>query len=148
MMDFVTGLPRNLQGKDAIRVVVDRLTKSAYFLAYKIGMLIEQMAELYIKEIVRLHGVPMSITSDRDTKFLSRFWSSIQKSNRTKLQFSTSFHLQIDGQSERTIQTLEDLLRACVLDFGRKWEGHLPLVEFSYNNIYHASIGMAPYETL
>ena len=99
-------------------------------------------------EIVRLHGVPVSIVSDRDTRFVSHFWRSLQQAMGTKLNFSTAFHPQSDGQSERVIQTLEDMLRACVLDYGDGWFRYLPLVEFAYNNSYQASIGMAPYEAL
>ncbi|KAL5543511.1 hypothetical protein UlMin_007295, partial [Ulmus minor] len=106
------------------------------------------LADLYVREIVRLHGVPKSIVSDRDARFTSKFWRSVQRAMGTKLNFSTAFHPQTDGQSERTIQTLEDMLRACVLDFGGSWSQHLPLIEFSYNNSYQATIGMAPYEAL
>ncbi|KAL5539421.1 hypothetical protein UlMin_044279 [Ulmus minor] len=109
---------------------------------------LEQLADMYVREIVRLHGVPKSIVSDRDARFTSKFWRSVQRAMGTKLNFSTVFHPQTDGQSERTIQTLEDMLRACVLDFGGSWSQHLPLIEFSYNNSYQATIGMAPYEAL
>ncbi|KAI3463786.1 hypothetical protein Pfo_020449, partial [Paulownia fortunei] len=91
---------------------------------------------------------PLSIVSDRDSRFLSTFWRSLHKALGTQLSFSTAYHPQTDGQSERTIQTLEDMLRACVLDFQGQWSKFLPLVEFSYNNSYQTSIGMAPYEAL
>nr|GEZ81942.1 putative reverse transcriptase domain-containing protein [Tanacetum cinerariifolium] len=120
-MDYVTGLPRTPSGYDSIWVIVDRLTKSAHFLPKKKTDSIEKLAELYLKEIVCKHGVPVSVISDRD---------------------------RTDGQSERTIQTLEDMLRACVIDFGSSWDKHLLLVEFSYNNSYHASIKAAPCEAL
>ena len=94
------------------------------------------------------HGVPISIISDRDSRFTSQFWQSLQKAMGTRLDLSTSYHPQTDGQTERTIQTLEDMLRACVLEFGGSWDDHLPLVEFSYNNSYHTSIQCAPYEAL
>ncbi|KAK8649483.1 hypothetical protein V6N13_130212 [Hibiscus sabdariffa] len=93
------------------------------------------LAKLYIREVIRLHGVPISIVSDRDTKFTSRFWKSLQKALGTRVNLSTAFHPQTDGQSERVIQILEDMLRACVIDFGRNWEKSIPLVEFAYNNI-------------
>ena len=109
---------------------------------------LEKLFRLHIDEIVRLHGVPVSIVSDRDSRFVSRFWSGFQEALGTKLSLSTAFHPQTDGQSERTIQTLEDMLRACVLDFGGSWDTHLSLIEFSYNNSFHSSIGMAPYEAL
>jgi hypothetical protein len=98
--------------------------------------------------IVRLHGVPLSIVSDRDPRLTSRFWRAFQRELGTDLRFSTAYHPQTDGQSERTIQTLEDMLRACVLDFGGSWEDHLALIEFTYNNSYHSSIQMAPHEAL
>ena len=103
---------------------------------------------MYIREIVRLHGVPVSIVSDRDPRFKAHFWKSFQKAMGTRLTMSTTFHPQTDGQSERTIQVLEDMLRACVLDHKGGWEEHLPLVEFAYNNSYQASIQLAPYEAL
>lgn len=108
----------------------------------------EDLAKQHIFEIVRLHWVPVSIISDHDTRFIGKFWKSLQEELGSQLQFSTAFHPQTDGQSERTIQTLEDMLQACVLDFNGSWEDHLPLVEFSYNNSYHSSVGMAPYEAL
>ncbi|GKB49160.1 putative reverse transcriptase domain-containing protein, partial [Tanacetum coccineum] len=108
----------------------------------------ETLTRLYIKEIVSRNGVPISIISDRDSHFTSRFWQSLQNSLGTQLDMSTTYHPKTDGQSERTIQTLEDMLRACVIDFGKGWERHLPLVEFSYNNSYHSSIKAAPFEAL
>ena len=106
------------------------------------------LARLYLKEIVSRHGVPISIISDRDSRFTSNFWQSLQKALGTRLDMSTAYHPQTDGQSKRTIQTLEDMLRACVIDFGKGWDRHLPLAEFSYNNSYHASIKAAPFEAL
>ncbi|GJX11125.1 putative reverse transcriptase domain-containing protein [Tanacetum coccineum] len=108
----------------------------------------EKLTRPYLKEIVCRHGVPVSIISDRDSHFTSNFWRSLQKALGTNLDMSTAYRPQTDGQSERTIQTLEDMLRACVIDFGNSWDRHLPLVEFSYNNSYHASIKAAPYEAL
>ena len=101
-----------------------------------------------MQEIAKLNGVPISILSDRDTRFVSRFWDSLQRSLGSKLKFSTTFHPQSDGQSERTIQVLEDMLRAYILDLKGSWDDHLYLVEFSYNNSYQASIQMAPFEAL
>jgi hypothetical protein len=147
-MDFVTGFPRTPNGNDSIWVIVDRLTKSAHFLAIKIGLSLERLAKLYVNEIVRLHGVPVTIVSDRDRRFVSQFWKKLHMAMGTNLNFSTAFHPQTDGQSERTIQILEDMLRACAIDFRGSWEEHLPLVEFAYNNSYQASIQMAPYEAL
>ncbi|GKA71508.1 putative reverse transcriptase domain-containing protein [Tanacetum coccineum] len=99
----------------------------------------DRLARLYLNEIVARHGVPISIISDRDSRFTSRFWQSIKEALGTHLDMSTAYHPQTNGQSERTIQNLEDMLRACVLDFGGSWDVHLPLVEFSYNNSYHSS---------
>ncbi|CAL2240309.1 unnamed protein product [Prunus armeniaca] len=147
-MDFVTGLPRSPKGLDAIWVIVDRLTKSAHFLPVKTTESTENLGKLYVREIVRLHGIPVSIVSDRDSKFTSKFWGSLQKALGTQLNFVTAFHPQTDGQLERTIQILEDMLRAYILDFGGSWEDHLVLAEFAYNNSYQSSIHMAPYEAL
>ncbi|GJV37917.1 putative reverse transcriptase domain-containing protein [Tanacetum coccineum] len=147
-MDFVTGLPRTSSGYDSIWVIVDRLTKSAHFLPMKKTDSMEKLTQLYLKEVVCRHGVPLSIISDRDSRFASGFWRSLQNALGTNLNMSTAYHPETDGQSERTIQTLEDMLRACVIDFGGSWDRHLPLVEFSYNNSYHASIKAAPFEAL
>ncbi|GKF11322.1 putative reverse transcriptase domain-containing protein [Tanacetum coccineum] len=108
----------------------------------------ERLMKLYMKEVVTRHGVPVSIISDRDGKVTSLFWQALHKALGTQLDMSTAYHPETDGQSERTIQTLEDMLRACVLDFGKNWDRHLPLVKFSYNNSYHTSIKAAPFEEL
>ncbi|GJZ44719.1 putative reverse transcriptase domain-containing protein, partial [Tanacetum coccineum] len=147
-MDFISKLPRTSSGHDSIWVIVDRLTKLAHFLAIREDYKIERLARLYINEIVARHGVPVSIISDRDSYFTSRFWQSLQKALGTRLDLSTAYHPETDGQSERTIQTLEDMLRACAIDFGGNWDTHLPLVEFSYNNSYHSSVKCAPFEAL
>ncbi|GJS26390.1 putative reverse transcriptase domain-containing protein [Tanacetum coccineum] len=147
-MDFITKLPKTLNGHDTIWVIVDRLTKSAHFIPTRETDSMETLTRLYIKEIVSRHGVPISIISDHDSHFTSRFWQSLQSALGTQLDMSTAYHPETDGQSERTIQTLKDMLRACVIDFGKGWERHLPLVEFSYNNSYHASIKAAPFEAL
>ncbi|GKE32543.1 putative reverse transcriptase domain-containing protein [Tanacetum coccineum] len=133
-MDFILGLPRTSSGYDSIWVIVDRLTKSTRFLPMKKTDSIEKLPELYLKEIVYKHGVPTSIISDRDSLFTSRFWKSLQEAIGTQLDMSTAYHPETDGQRKRTIQTLEDMLRACIIDFGSTWDRHLPLVEFSYNN--------------
>ena len=147
-MDFVFGLPRTSKGYDTIWVIVDRLTKSAHFLPMRITYPVETWAQLYLREIVRLHGVPMRIVSDRDTRFVSKFWQSLHSAMGTGLDFSTAFHPQTDGQTERVNQILEDMLRAFVLDFGGSWDSHLYLVEFAYNNSFQATIEMAPFEAL
>ena len=145
-MDFVVGLPQSQRGNNAIWVIVDRLTKLTHFLPIRRTHSLEKLTELYVNKIVRLHGVPVSIVSDRDPRFTSSFWKNLHRAMGTKLTFSTAFHPQTNGQSKWTIQTLEDMLRACILNFKGSWEKHLLLVEFSYNNSFHASIGMALYE--
>ncbi|GJY23899.1 reverse transcriptase domain-containing protein [Tanacetum coccineum] len=111
-------------------------------------MPVHKLAKIHVNEIVARHGVPVSIVSDRDGRFTSNFWRDFQEELGTRLHMSTTFHPQMDSQSERTIQTLEDMLRACTIDFGGNWDDHLPLVEFAYNNSYHTSIKMSPYEML
>ncbi|KAJ9544494.1 hypothetical protein OSB04_024201 [Centaurea solstitialis] len=140
-MDLITKLPKTPRMFDAIWVIVDRLTKSALFLAIRESSTAEQLAEIYVKEVVSRHGVPVSIISDRDVRFTSRFWERFHSELGTRLHFSTAYHPQTDGQSERTIQTLEDMLRACVLDFGGSWDTYLPLAEFSYNNSRQRVLG-------
>ncbi|GKF76911.1 reverse transcriptase domain-containing protein, partial [Tanacetum coccineum] len=123
IMDFITKLIRTPSGYDLIWFIIDRLTKSAYFL-------------------------PMKESDNKDSLFASGFWKSLQRALGTYLDMSIAYHLQTDGQSERTIQTLEDMLRACVIDFVSIWDRHLPLVKFSYNNSYRTSIKVAPFEAL
>ncbi|GKE99137.1 putative reverse transcriptase domain-containing protein, partial [Tanacetum coccineum] len=147
-MDFVSGLPRTPGGYDTIWDIVDRLTKSAHFPPMKKMDSMEKLTRLYLKEIACRHGVPVSIILDQDSHFMSNFWRLLQKALGTNLDMSTAYRSQTDGQNERTIQTLEYMLRACVVDFGNSWGHHLPLVKFSYNNSYHASIKAAPYEAL
>ncbi|GKE84551.1 putative reverse transcriptase domain-containing protein [Tanacetum coccineum] len=147
-MNFVTKLPKTSNGCDTILVIVDRLTKSAHFLPMRENDSMDTLARLYLKEVVTRHGIPVSIIYDRDPRFTSNFWRAYQKSLGTRLDMSTAYHPQTDGQSERTIQTLKDMLRACVIDFGNGWERHLALNEFLYNNSYHASIKVAPFEAL
>ncbi|GJY86636.1 putative reverse transcriptase domain-containing protein [Tanacetum coccineum] len=147
-MDFVTKLPKTASGQHMIWVIVDRLTKLAHFLPAKEIDSMEKLTRQYLKEVVLRHGVPVSIISNRDGRFMSQFWQSLQEAFGTQLDMSTVYHPETDGQSERTIQTLEDMLRACVIDFGKGWDRHLPLIEFSYNNSYHTSIKTAPFEAL
>nr|GEV42214.1 putative reverse transcriptase domain-containing protein [Tanacetum cinerariifolium] len=145
---WIPKLPKSSQGYDTIWVIVDRLTKSAIFVPMKETNHMERLAIMYLKEVVTRHGIPVSIIFDRDPMFASNFWRSLQKALGTNLDMSNAYHLQIDGQSERTIQTLKDMLRACVIDFEKGWVKHLPLAEFSYNNSYHASIKAASFEAL
>ena len=147
-MDLVIWLPLIGRKHDSIWVAVDRLTKIAHFLPVRTDYLIDNLAELYIKEIVRFHGIPISIISDRDLRFTSRFWEKFQEALGTRLNFCIAFYPQMDGQSERMIQVLEDMLRSYEIDYEGSWDRHIPLVEFVYNNSFQSSIGMAPYEAL
>ncbi|GJW74481.1 reverse transcriptase domain-containing protein [Tanacetum coccineum] len=108
----------------------------------------DKLARMYLKEVVTKHGIPVSIICDCDPRFASNLWRSLQKAWGTSLDMSTAYHPETDGQSKRTIQTLKDMLRAFVIDFGNGWVNHLPLVKFSYNNSYHVSIKVAPFEAL
>ncbi|KAA3466210.1 Gag protease polyprotein [Gossypium australe] len=117
MMDFVSGLPLTPKKKDVVWVVVDRLSKLAHFILVRTDYSLDKLAKLYISEIVRFHWVPVSIISDRDPRFTSQFWKKLQEALGTRLNFSTTFHPQTDGQSERVIQILEDMLQCCVLEF-------------------------------
>nr|GEV31047.1 putative reverse transcriptase domain-containing protein [Tanacetum cinerariifolium] len=147
-IDLVIKLPKSSSGYDAIWVIVDRLTKSAHFLPIREDYKTEKLARIYINEIVARHGVPVSIILDRDGRFPSHLWQALQKVLGTKLNMSTAYHPETDGQSERTIQTLKDMLRVCIMDFRGSWDTHLLLVELFYNNSYHKSIKCAPFEAL
>ena len=133
---------------DAKWVFIDRLTKSVHFMPIHMIYPVSTLAKLYRDQIIRLHGVPWEIVLDRDPRFTSSFCRSFQRELGTDTRFSTAHHPQTDGQSERTIQILEDLLWSCMMDIGGSWEEHLLLVEFAYNNNYQESIGMAPFEAL
>jgi hypothetical protein len=147
-MDFIVGLPKTGKGYDSIWVIIDRLTKIAHFLPVRTKYTVATYATLYIARILSLHGVPKTIVSDRGPQFVSKFWEELHKSLGTKLLHSSAYHPQTSGQTERVNQVLEDMLRACVLDFSQKWDECLPLAEFSYNNSYQESIKMAPFEAL
>ncbi|GKF67084.1 putative reverse transcriptase domain-containing protein, partial [Tanacetum coccineum] len=147
-MDFITKFPRSKSGHDTIWVIVDRLTKSAHFLAVREDYSTGKLTKITVNEIVARHGVPVSIISDRDGRFTSRCWQTVQKALGTRLNMSTTYHPQTDGQSERMIHTLDNMLRACAINFGGNWDVHLPLAEFSYNNSYHSSIRCALFEAL
>jgi hypothetical protein len=147
-MDFIVGLPRTTKGFDSIWVIIDRLTKIAHFLPVKVKYTVATYTELYIACILSLHGVPKTILSDGEPQFVSKFWEELHKSLGTKLLHSSAYHPQTSGQTERVNQILEDMLRACVLEFPQKWDDCLPLEEFYYNNSYQESIKMAPFEAL
>ena len=147
-MDFVYKLPRTRNGYDGVWVIVDRLTKSGHFIPVREKYSLNKLAELFLLKIVKYHGVPVSIISNRDPRFTSKFWKAFQEAFGAELLYSTVYHSQTDGQSERTIQTLEDMLRSSVLQFGDDWHAKLDLMEFTYNNSYHSRIGIAPFEAL
>jgi hypothetical protein len=165
-MDFIVGLPHTRDGYDSIWVIVDRLTKVAHFIPVKMtytGVKLAKLAHfipvkmtytgvklanLYNSRIVCLHGVPKKIVSDWGTRFTSRFWQKLHESMDTKLNFSSTYHPQTDGQTERTNQILEDMLRACALKNSGRWDKSLPYAEFAYNNSYQSSIKMTPFEAL
>jgi IS30 family transposase len=147
-MDFIVGLPRTRASYDSIWVVVDRLTKAAHFILVKTTYNIAVLAELYMSRIVCLHGIPSKIVSDRGTQFTSHFLQQLHEALGTHLKFSSAYHPQTDGQTKRTNQILEDMLRACALQDKLGWDNRLPYTEFSYNNSYQASLKMSPFEAL
>jgi transposase InsO family protein len=147
-MDFIVRLPRTHPGYDSICDIVDRLTKFAHFIPVKTTYSSAKLAELYMSRIVCLLGVPKKIVSDRGSQFTSKFWEKLHESMDTRLNFSSTYHPQTDGQTERTNQILEDMLRACALKYGMSWDKSLPYAKFSYNNSYQVSIKMASFEVL
>jgi hypothetical protein len=147
-MDFIVGLPNTSRHHDSIWVIMDRFTKTAHFLPVHTTHRTEKYAEIYIDQIVHLHGIPRTIVSDRGAPFVARFWEQLHESLGTHVIRSSAYHPQTDGQTERVNQILEDMLRACVLHYGKDWDKCLSLAEFSYNNIYQSSLKMAPFEAL
>jgi hypothetical protein len=147
-MDFIVGLPLTARKNDSIWVILDRLTKTAHFITMHTTYSAQQYAELYMDQIVRLHGILKTIISDRGTQLVARFWEQLHECLGTKLIRSSSYHLQTDGQTERINQILEDMLRASILHFDKSWDKCLSLAEFSYNNIYQVSLKMAPFDAL
>jgi transposase InsO family protein len=135
-MDFITGFPKTQKRNNAIWVIVDYLSKVAHFLPVHEDITASQLADLYISRIVPLNGVPKKIISDRGSLFTSRFWNSLQEAMGTHLSFSTAYHPQTSGPTERVNQILEDMLRGCVISFGKNWEKCLPFAEFAYNNSF------------
>jgi hypothetical protein len=145
-MDFIVGLARTRAGYNSIWVVVDRLTKLAHFIPVKTSYNSAVLVELYMSRIVCLHGVPKKIVSDRGTRFTIHFWQQLHEALGTHLNFSSTYHPQTDGQTKRTNQILEDMLRDCALQDQSGWDKRLPYVEFSYNNSYQASLKMLPFQ--
>nr|GFC85587.1 putative reverse transcriptase domain-containing protein [Tanacetum cinerariifolium] len=126
-VDLVNKLPKSSQGYDTIWVIIDRLTKSEIFTPIRETDLMDKLARIYLKEVITRHEIPVSIISDRDSRFASNFWRSLRNALGNRLDMSTVYHPETDGQSKRAIQTLEDMLRACAIDFGKGWVNHLPL---------------------
>ena len=147
-MDFVTGLPKVSGGFDSIFVVVDKLTKVAHFIPIRTSATATDVAQLFVKEIVRLHGIPARIISDRDAKFTSNFWKAMFQSLGTLLNLSSAYHPETDGQTERVNQVMEDMLRSYCSQQPRLWLKFLPLVEFAYNSSFHRSLQMSPFKAL
>jgi hypothetical protein len=147
-MDFIVGLPNTSQRHDSIWIIVDRLTKTAHFLPVHTTYNAKKYAEIYLDQIVHLHGIPKTIISDRGAQFVACFWEQFQQTLGTKLIRSSTYHPQTDGQTERINQILEDMLQACVIQYDKHWDKCLALAEFSYNNSYQLSLKMAPFEAL
>eukprot|EP00253_Pinus_taeda_P016910 PITA_16910 len=147
-MDFITGLPKTKRNNDSIMVVVDKLSKAAHFIPVQSTYRVVQIAHIFMQNVFRLHGLPKTIISNRDVKFTSAFWRALFAELGTQLNFSTAYHPQTDGQTERVNQMVEDMLRACVMQKPTQWEDYFHLVEFAYNNGYHTSIQMSPFEVL
>jgi hypothetical protein len=147
-MDIIVGLPRTQLGYDSIWVIVDQLTKVGLFIPVKTIYSRPQPAKLYMSRIVCFHRVPKKIVSDRGTQFTSKFWERLHETLDTQLCFNSTYHPQTDGQTKRVNQILEDMLRACALQYGRSWDKSLSYAEFSYNNSYQESLKMAPFEML
>jgi hypothetical protein len=129
-------------------VVVDKLIKAAHFIPLKTTHRATYVADIFLKKFALLHGIPKKIVSDRDLKFTLNFWKGLFKGFRTNLNFSTAYHLDSDGQTERVNRVIEDILRMYVMDKPSRWEDYLYLVEFAYNNGYHASLKMSPFKAL
>jgi hypothetical protein len=147
-MDFIVRLPTAQSGYDFIWVIVDRFLKVAHFIPVKTMYKGAKLEELYIARIGCLHEVPKKIVSDRGTQFTIRFWEKLHEAMDTRLNFSSAYHPQTDGQTERVNRILEDMLRACALKEKKSWDKCLPYADFSYNNSYQESLRMSPFEVL
>jgi transposase InsO family protein len=146
--DFIVGLPTTQSSYDSIWVIIDHFLKVAHFIPVKTTYKGAKLAELYIARIVCLHGLPKKIVSDRGTQFMSRFWEKLHETMDTRLNFSSAYHPQTNGQTERVNQILEDMLRAYTLKDSKSWDKCLPNAEFSYNNFYQKSLKMSTFKVL
>jgi hypothetical protein len=147
-MDFIIGLSITQSGYDSICVIIDHFLKVAHFIPVKTTYKGAKLAELYITRIMCLHGVTKKIEFDRGTQFTSRFWEKLHEAMDTRLNSNSAYHRQIDGQTERVNQILEDMLRACALKDTKSWDKCLPYAEFSYNSSYQKSLKMLPFDVL
>ena len=147
-MDFITALPKVTGNFDSIFVVTDKLTKIIHLISTRTTASASDIAQLFVKEIVRLHGIPARIISDRDAKFTSKFWTAMFQSIGTRLNLSLAYHPETDGQTERVNQVIEDMLRSYCNQQPQLWLKYLPLVEFAYNSSFHRSLEMSPFKAL
>jgi hypothetical protein len=141
-MEFILGLPRTQRGFDSIFLLVDRFSKMAHFIPCQKTNGATHITNLFFKEVIRLHGLPRSIVSDQDTKLVGHFWRNLWKKLGTNLSFSSSYHPQMDGQTEAVNRSLGDLLRSLVTEHHSQWDNILPQVEFAYNNSVNRSMGI------
>jgi hypothetical protein len=146
-LDFITGLPKS-KGYEAVLVAVDRLSKYSHFILLKHPYTAKSIAETFVKEIVRLHGIPNSLVSDRDPLFISHFWMELFKLQGTKLKMSSAYHPETDGQTEVINRCLEGYLRCFASDHPKTWSHWIPWAEFWYNSTFHVSIGKTPFEVV
>jgi hypothetical protein len=147
-MDFIVGLPLTARKFNSIWVIVDRLTKFAHFIPMNTNYNVQKYAEIYVTRVLCLHRVAKTIISDQGSQFIARFWEQLHASLGTHLIHSSAYHPQTDGQTEQVNQIVEDMLRACVMEYPGSWDNNLPWAEFSYNNSYQESLKMAPFEAL
>jgi hypothetical protein len=147
-MDFITGFPRTSKQHDEIMLVVDKLTKSAHFIPMRTTHKETNVANISMREVEPLHGIPKTIVSKRDPNFTSKFWKGLFKGFKTNLNFITSYHLESDGKIERVNQMIEDMIRIYLRKKPSKWEDYLHFIEFSYNNGNQSSLKMSSFEAL